>query len=275
MRVELNRSRLTVEAYGRDLRQFGAWISGGAELDWDFASVTTADIRAWLGREADRGVKPVSLRRKTQSLRAFYQWALRRGMLRQNPAADVILAKPPKHLPEFAKESEIAEVLEERGDTFALKREHLAVSILYSLGLRQAELLALTDADVSHTAAEMKVTGKRNKQRVVPVPEPLLREIAEWQRLRDEKYPDLPRPRPLMAGVHGRISKETLYNMVHRRLAATSASKKSPHTLRHSFATAMLGDGGDLDAVREIFFFNDTATTEIYTELLVGSVRCV
>lgn len=277
LRAEANRSKLTVEAYGRDLRQFAEWLvadgSNGESRGFDFRSVTLSDIRAWLGREAEAGVKPVSLRRKAQSLRAFYRWACRMGLTDSNPAADVTLAKPPKPLPQFARESELEDILELPAKTFEEKRAHLAVGILWSLGLRQAELLLITDADISIYAAEIKVTGKRNKQRVVPVPPPLLREITDWQKIRDDKYPDLPEPRPLMAGPHGAISKNSLYQIIKKALASTSASKKSPHTLRHSFATSMLSDGSDLDAVREMLGHASLQTTQIYTHLSFREIR--
>lgn len=127
MRLELNRSRLTVEAYSRDISQFAAWLGGET---FDPASATTADIRAWLGSMA-REDSPVTLRRKAQSLRAFYRWLLRRGSITFNPAADIILAKAPKRLPEFVKEQEI-EAIVKNGDIsdFRSHRAHIAILML-------------------------------------------------------------------------------------------------------------------------------------------------
>ncbi len=270
MRLELNRSRLTVEAYSRDISQFAAWLGGET---FDPASATTADIRAWLGSMA-REDSPVTLRRKAQSLRAFYRWLLRRGSITFNPAADIILAKAPKRLPEFVKEQEI-EAIVKNGDIsdFRSHRAHIAILMLYSTGLRQEELRTLTDADIDFSLREAKVTGKRSKQRVVPLPPELLDEIAEWQKVRDARYPSLPAPRPLLAGTNGAISKKTLYDIVRNALSGSSAMRKSPHVLRHTFATSMLNDGASLDAVKEFLGHSSLATTQIYTHLSFNELK--
>lgn len=267
-RLELNRSALTVDAYCRDLLQFGGKVS-------DLCGATSGEIRGWLAEEAGKGVKPVSLRRKTQSLRAFYRWLLRQGMIARNPAAEVTLAKAPKPLPQFAKDSELEALLAIPPETFEQRRSHLAVNMIYSLGLRQAELLGVHDTDITERAdgAEIRITGKRDKQRVLPLPASLLEEIRAWQSERDSRYPDAPVPRALMGGRHGAISKQTLYVMVKDMLVSVAAAKKSPHTLRHSFATAMVSAGADLDAVREMLGHASLATTQIYTHLSLSDLR--
>lgn len=267
-RLELNRSSLTVDAYCRDLRQFCGQVP-------DLCGVTSGEIRGWLAEEARQGVKPVSLRRKTQSLRAFYRWLLRQGVVNRNPAAEVTLAKVPKPLPQFAKDSELEELLSQPAATFGQRRSHLAVNMIYSLGLRQAELLGVRDSDITERAdgAEIRISGKRDKQRVLPLPKPLLEEIRAWQQERDLRYPDAPQPKALMGGAHGAISKQTLYVMVKDMLVPVAAAKKSPHTLRHSFATAMVSAGADLDAVREMLGHASLATTQIYTHLSLADLR--
>lgn len=270
MRVEQRASRHTIEAYGRDLRQFEEWL--GADFGKDPAAVTPADIRGWIGSLADDGRTATTLRRKAQSLRAFFHRAHAEGRISSNPASEVVLPKKRKHLPNFIKESEIETLLDNPGEGFGAARTHIALTLLYSLGLRQAELLSLTDVDVNHVAKEIRVTGKRNKQRVVPMPDLLSDEIRSWQALRDEHYPDLPNPRPILAGPHGAISKGTLYAMVREGLSGISAGRKSPHTLRHTFATAMVNHGADLDAVREMLGHASLATTQIYTHLSVNEL---
>lgn len=265
--LELNRSRHTVEAYSRDLTQFAQWLSGGVE------NATTADIRAWLGSLAP-GESPLTLRRKAQSLRAYYRWLLKRGEISHNPAADLILAKAPKRLPEFVKEQEIEEIVNSYDHSdFTSHRAHIVMLILYSTGLRQEELRTLTDADIDFSLREAKVTGKRAKQRVVPLPPELLEEIACWQKARDAKYPDLESPKPLICGRSGAISKKALYNIVNSSLASTSAMKKSPHVLRHTFATSMLNGGAALDSVKEFLGHSSLSTTQIYTHLSFNELK--
>ncbi len=286
LRLELNRSRHTVEAYSRDITRFVQWlsspaketppaVSGSVERAMPAAplSVTTADIRAWLGSLAP-GESPLTLRRKAQSLRAYYRWLLKKGVISNNPAADLILAKAPKRLPEFVKEQEIEEIVGTYDPAdFRSHRAHIVMLMLYSTGLRQEELRTLTDADIDFSLQEAKVTGKRAKQRVVPLPPQLLEEIARWQHARDARYPDLPSPRPLVCGPNGAISKKALYDIVKEALSSSSAMKKSPHVLRHTFATSMLNNGAALDSVKEFLGHSSLSTTQIYTHLSFNELK--
>lgn len=273
---ELRSSKHTSEAYLRDIRQFVDFHTIGNPDDFDPEAVTIGDIRHWIGSLADNGLTATSLRRKIQSLRAFYKWGLKTGRLNMNPASDMILPKKRKKLPDFINDKEIESLFDKDRPiatgkspsvTFLSSRADIAVEILYSLGLRQAELLSLDDSDVNLISKEIKVTGKRNKQRVVPLPSKLADKIERWQKIRDDMYPSLKEPKPLLAGPHGRLSKQTLYKIVNQRLSATSSVKKSPHTLRHTFATVMLNNGANLDTVREMLGHASLSTTQIYTHL--------
>ncbi|MBD5303245.1 MAG: tyrosine-type recombinase/integrase [Bacteroides sp.] len=274
MRYELNRSPHTVEAYCRDIRQFMEWISAsGPASVFDPGSVTTGDIRAWLTSIAHHE-SPLTLRRKTQSLRAYFRFLLKRGAIKSNPAADVTLAKAPKHLPEFVKESEIEEIVENYNpDDFHSVRNHIVMLLLYSTGIRREELRTITDADIDFSLKEVKVLGKRSKQRNIPLPPELLEEIRHWQSVRDNRYPDLPTPRPLIAGPSGALSRSAIYGIVREALASSSAMRKSPHVLRHTFATAMLNNGASLDSVKEFLGHSSLSTTQIYTHLSFAELK--
>lgn len=270
--VEQRCSRHTSEAYRRDLTQFAEWCCGIHSKDFSPETVTTNDIRAWIGTLADSGMSSTSLRRKLQSLRAFYRWGQRQKLFEKNPASDVVLTKKKKKLPDFVSPDDVESLLADGNCDFRSIRQHLILEMLYGLGLRQAELLSLTDADISHGSSEIRVTGKRNKQRVLPLPEKLAETIREWQTVRDEQYPELESPRPLIAGPHGALSKNQLYRIVHDSMKGVAASRKSPHTLRHSFATAMLNNGANLDSVRELLGHASLATTQIYTHLSINEL---
>lgn len=274
MEAELRCSRHTVESYGRDLRQFADWLCGGGKQDFSPTSVTTPDIRAWLAALSSRGISPVSIRRKTQALRAFFKWGMKTGRFTHNPAADITLAKKKKKLPEFIRCDELEQTLAQTGDgeSFNARRGAIVIEILYSLGLRQAELLTLLDRDINFHSGEVRVTGKRDKQRIIPLPAALSERIKEWQTLRDSRYPGLTEPKPLIAGPHGALSKRQLYSIVRDALKSTSSDRKSPHTLRHSFATAMLNNGADLDCVREMLGHASLSTTQIYTHLSISEL---
>lgn len=288
MHRELNRSENTVAAYERDLRQFASWITAPAsDRHFDPASVTTSDIRAWLAIIAGTD-SPMTIRRKTSALRAFFRWMMRNGLVDTNPASDIVLAKRRRDLPEIVGEKEMESILasdrepgikQETGEgtdetdddkekeEYLKERRGIILGILYDTGLRESELLGITDRDIDLSAREMKVTGKRNKQRVIPLPESLAGQIAHWQRIRDARNPDLPSPAPLIPGRNGPMSRMQLYRIVNSALESTSATRKSPHTLRHSFATAMLNGGANLDVVKEMLGHASLSTTQIYTHL--------
>lgn len=274
--LEANRSEKTVSAYIRDIKQFAAWVSSDSDTLLHPGAVTANDIRDWLGTIAAQGIGAASIRRKTQSLRALFRWAMRTGRLNANPAEDIILAKLPRHLPDIVKAPELEQLLDiEPGEDYHAARSHLAINMMYSLGLRQGELLALTDSDLrpSDNGHELRVTGKGRKERILPVPDSLVQEILKVSRMRDERYPNLPAPRTIMAGPHGPISPHILYDTIHAALAGTSAARRSPHILRHSFATALLANGANLDAVRELLGHASLSTTQIYTHLSPAELR--
>lgn len=276
LRLELNRSEHTVNAYLRDVGQFAAWLGSDPEALAFPGAVSANDVRDWLGTMAAHGIGPASLRRKTQSLRALFRWAMRTGRIKTNPADDVTLAKLPHRLPDIVKPTELELLLDfDPGSDYIAARSHLAINMLYSLGLRQAELLSLTDADLRDGSGghEIRVTGKGSKERVLPVPEPLVEEILKIRCMRDERYPGLPEPRHLIAGPHGAVSPHILYDTVRSALAGTSAARRSPHILRHSFATALLGNGANLDAVRQLLGHASLSTTQIYTHLSTTELR--
>lgn len=276
LEYELNRSPLTVENYERDIRQFATWLHSEPSALLLPGGVTTNDIRAWLSSMAKQGITPASLRRKTQSLRAFFRWGVKTKRIVNNPAESITLAKLPRHLPEIVKNNDIEQILQSLSlEDPIQQRLHLAVTLIYTLGLRQAELLGLTDNSLreSPCGPELRIVGKGNKERILPLPESIMSEIKRWQTQRDVTYPNLTTPRPLIAGPHGHIAKDTLYKAIHQLLENTSATRKSPHTLRHSFATAMLSNGANLDAVRELLGHTSLSTTQIYTHLSPTQLR--
>lgn len=284
---ELNRAPLTVEAYLRDLSQFADWVGMDAE-SLNPQDVAPADIRGWLASLARKGLAPRSLRRKAQSLRAYFKFMLKRAVIEKNPTRELTLPKIPKPLPDHVRMEEIEKILADEEalirditspdtlpspETETELRNHLVVETLYSLGLRRAELISLSDNDLSLTAGEMKVTGKRSKQRIVPIPQKLADDISRWQRLRDTLWPDLPAPRPLFVVKGKRISPSQVYTIVKKELEPTSARKKSPHALRHSFATAMLNEGADLNSVKEFLGHSTLSTTQIYTHISFSEMK--
>lgn len=285
LRHELNRAQLTIEAYERDLLQFSDWITGYNRNQFKPDDVTLSDIRTWLATLAREGVTARSLRRKAQSLRAFFRYLQKSGEITLNPTSDLILPKLPKHLPDYVREEEMESILEKEKeeindnveDDVTSKedsiRTHLVMELLYSLGLRRAELIGISDEDISFSASEIKINGKRSKQRIVPVPALLLNDIKEWQLLRNSLWNISEKPVPLLMVKGKRMSASQVYYIVKKALSDSSARRKSPHALRHSFATAMLNEGADLNSVKEFLGHASLATTQIYTHISFAEMK--
>lgn len=275
LRYELNRSPLTIEAYLRDLREFESWLE--KENSKRVEDAESLDIRRWLSAITQDGLSARSARRKTQSLRAFYRFLQKRGEAESNPAADVATAKIAKQLPEFINETDLEEILETTANAADTRgqRDHLILNLLYSTGIRQAELLAINDSHIDFFSEQIVINGKRSKQRIVPAHKSLLREIADWQKSRDKEWPAEAdcSDRPLIAVRGRRMSRQTLYNIVNRLLVPAGCNRKSPHTIRHSFATAMLNDGADLNSVKEFLGHASLQSTQIYTHLTAAQLR--
>lgn len=274
LELELNRSRRTVDAYGDDLRELSRHLGRGDELK-EAADITTTDIRSWISEMSRRGLSGRSLRRKTQAARAFFRWLQKRGVITNNPAADVQLAKIGRKLPEFVREQEMEQLLDSE-DSSALSpleiRNRLVVSILYATGMRRDELSKITDADIDFHAKEIRVHGKRDKTRILPVADQLLSQIKEWQSVRDNLWL-LPSPAPLICSQRGKLTGRAIYNIVHTQLLTTGATHKSPHSLRHTFATALLNGGAEINSVKELLGHASLQSTQIYTHLTFNDMK--
>ena len=276
LRYELNRAPLTVDAYHLDISQFQQWISPDNPDSVDFGSVTAGDVRAWMAYMAKNGDSSRTLRRKIISLRALFKWMMKSGMIKSSPLRDVPLPKISKPLPELIKPEEIEGALDNLGKQDSENSnpmESLIIEMLYSLGIRRAELVGLNDSDISPTKAELKVTGKRSKQRIIPVPETLLLKIKEWQNYRDANEIKPIGEDPLLVVKGKRITPDQVYRMVTKALASSTARKKSPHALRHSFASGMLNGGAEIDSVREFLGHASLATTQIYTHVSLNEIK--
>ena len=273
LRYERNLSQRTVDLYRRNLAQWQDYVTAGSR-DLDLASVTTNDIRAWLIERSSQGDCPGTLRHKVQALRSLYRYLMRRGEVQSNPAAQVELAKLPKPLPVFVREKTIDTILDDEIDTadFTQVRDRLALMLFYQTGIRLSELIGLQDAAVDTAKQELKVRGKRDKDRVVPFGN----ELAAWI----ERY------RTLRAGVGAECGNllvtlkgkplypSLVYHVVHNSLAAAGATgKMSPHVLRHTFASVMLNHGADINSVKELLGHESLAATQVYTHVTLSELQ--
>ncbi len=276
IRYELNLSTCTVLSYSNDLNQLVSFLVGGDAETFDPSSVTQSDVREWMARLSAQGDSGRTVRRKIQAVRAFYKYLMRRGAVAENPAKDVELAKLRPLLPKFVRDENINEFLDRDVDEsdFTAVRNHLIVLMLYFTGMRRAELIGLQDAWVDVEAQELKALGKRNKERIVPFGG----ELAEW----------IVRYRQLRAATTGigdtgtffvRQNGEPLYPMLVERVVkraleeAGGSAKQSPHVLRHTFASAMLNGGANINSVKELLGHESLAATQVYTHITFRELK--
>lgn len=266
--LELYRSRHTVEAYSADLREFNQYMSQTGVIMDDAgcfipSSVLPRHARGWIVSMSEVGLSARTIRRKVQSLRSYFKFECKRNEGLKNPFLDIKMPKQSRRLPEFARDTELTELFPHIENN----RDRLIVRLLFGCGLRRSELLSLTDDDISTARNILRIRGKGNKTREIPIPESLKLEIIEYQLERDNEFPGLPSPRPLIATRHGAMSVSTLYKIVRNLLEETTASKKSPHTLRHTFATTLLNAGADINSVKELLGHASLGATQIYTHV--------
>lgn len=271
---ELRLSGHTVKAYIDDLQRFASFCTGeGNENTFDPSAVTPSDVRAWAADMTANGVSTRSVRRRISSLRSFYRYLARRHNTSCDPTAGVVRARVPHTLPRFILPEQTARVLDKAEadtphDDFTAVRNELMVNMLYSTGMRAAELVGLTDIDVDTARGELKVLGKRNKERIIPFGDELADLIDLYRHLRASatglSATDTFFVRPDGRPVYYQLVNRVVHGMLDGQV---SSPKRSPHVLRHSFATDMLNNGADLNAVQRLLGHASLATTQIYTHL--------
>lgn len=272
--AERRLSPLTIEAYERDLDQFEEFLDGRADTgSWGWDDVDRRSVRGWLG-ELDRlGRADSTIARKLSSLRVFFRFLRRSDRRETNPARLVRVRSAGRRLPAFLTRQQVDELFatdgaDEGGDEedaeIRKARDRALIEILYSSGLRLAEVHGLDVGDIDHGRGLVKVLGKGRKERIVPVGTAALRAVARYLSLTD-RSPGSSGPFFEARG-GGRLSRRQIQRIVARRLAAVSDGEElSPHALRHSFATHLLDEGADLMAVKELLGHASLSTTRIYT----------
>ena len=276
IRCELNLSVHTVLSYQRDLEQWREFATNGKIDSFNPCDTTTNDLRLWVIHLATIKLSPRSIRRKIQSLRSFYRYLNRYHNISNNPAAELQLAKIDKDLPVYIRPSETASIFNKEIDTddFIETRNHLILLMLYTTGIRCSELINLTDVNVDTLRGELKVLGKRNKERIIPFGQELSDMIQIYRNLRDDLTGFTPE-RFFTRPTGDPMYQTLVYKIVHRQLeeAGVHAPRKSPHVLRHSFASDMLNNGADLNAVQQLLGHSSLATTQVYTHITYRDLK--
>ncbi len=268
LRYERNCSVLTVSSYGADLRAFASYFKTlDAHLSW-----TTVDadvIRDWMESMIDRGNTASSVDRRLSAVRSLYRFALSRGLIDTDPAVGIVGPKREKLLPVFLNSAQMDTLLDYVMAETHCYQDVLARTIImtfYETGIRLSELVGLDDTSVDVISKFLKVLGKGRKERIVPFGDELATALQTYKETRDETYPQRP-DTAFFAGRKGeRVKTSEVRRIVQRCLSAVSTQKKkSPHVLRHTFATAMLNNGAEIESVRRLLGHESLSTTEIYT----------
>lgn len=285
LQLELASSANTVEAYRRDLRQWADFATQGQPRQLDPLSVTASDLRLYIGHLASRKLSPTSIKRKASALRTFYRYLLRQEMIDVSPAEGLSTPKSPKPIPVYIRPAETGAILDAPAtadtlDDFQSVRDALIMEILYDTGMRSTELVTLKDSQIDTLRGELKVLGKRNKERVIPFGPRLARRIDRYRTLRDSSPrtaicatdPDA----PLLVRTDGQpVYRQLIYKVVHRTLSegGAHAARLSPHVMRHSCATDMLNAGAPIASVQQMLGHASLASTQIYTHVTYKDLK--
>lgn len=273
---ELNRSQRTVESYRDDLKHFEKFARDLSDsFSWE--TVDADLVRNWMAQMIDEGNKATSVCRRLSALKTFYRFALSRHYVESDPVYEVQGPKKEKPLPQFLKENELEELLDKQqwGTDYNSVRARTLIIMFYETGVRVSELVGLNDEDVSFLNKELKVTGKGNKQRIIPFGDELCETLQEYIRLRDLSLER--KSNALFLSRKGtRISTSNVRIIVKENLSRVcSLKKKSPHVLRHTFATAMLNHHVGIESLKKLLGHAKLSTTEIYTHTTFEQLKRV
>ena len=277
MLAEREASPRTVKTYQDALSDYVAYLKA-VDNDMNLEDADSDIIRSWVENMMDRGHKATYTCRKLSAVKSLYRYALRQGIMKKDPAHSVSGPKKEKVLPTFLKEAEadkLFDQLEWDMDDIRDVRARTLLLLLYSTGIRRAEVVALRDRDVNLLTHEMKVTGKRRKQRIVPLGGEISAELQRYTKLRDEEIPATDATEALFRNDKGKqMTGDNVYAIVHKYLSrVTTQKKRSPHVLRHSFATAMLNHEAKLGGVQKLLGHESLDTTQIYTHVTFEELK--
>jgi len=276
LKYEKRYSHLTAVAYKKDLDQFEEFYVKTVG-DFNVEGINDKIVRGWVVELMEHGICARTVNKKISALKSFYKYLLRLEVIKENNLVNVIVPKVGKKLPQFVEEKNLDHLLD---DGFFKKdfeglRDELMISLLYGAGIRLAELMHLKDADVYQTEFLIKVLGKRNKERIIPYPMSLNLLIEQYKQKRTELF-GYPVECLFLTSKGKPVYEKLIYRVVCMKLAlVTTINQKSPHVLRHSFATHLLNRGADLNAVKELLGHSNLSATQIYTHTSLDSIKKV
>lgn len=276
LKFEKRYSAHTITAYSNDLQQFQDFLTKTYE-GTDIKSPSHIYIRSWIASLMNDGnMTGRSINRKISSLKTFYKFLKKQGYISKNPMQKIVSPKVSKKLPVFVEERNIQKLFSsiEFSDDFDGARARLILAILYSTGMRLSELINLRVRDIQLYDLTIKVLGKGNKERIIPIDFGLADEIRHYLKFRNDLLPDNREDYILLTDKGKKLYAKFVYNLVNRYLGIiTTVDKKSPHTLRHTFATHLLNNGAELNAIKELLGHANLSATQVYTHNTIEKLK--
>lgn len=276
IRYEKRLSHHTVTAYAKDMEQFGTFLATECNVDQS-EKADYRQIRSWIVSLVESGLDKTSVNRKIATLRSYYNFLLRRKVIPFDPMTKVQALKASKKLPVYVEEKPMEALLNdvEFPNTFDGIRDKLVLELLYGTGIRLSELIGLKITDVNLYEKNITVLGKRNKHRIVPLTQPLFELIQQYVQLKDEFFAGQADPTYLIVSDKGIAAYPVLIQRIVKRHlnVVTTLEKKSPHVLRHSFATHLLNRGADLNAIKDLLGHSSLAATQVYTHTSLEQLK--
>lgn len=279
--LEKRCSALTAEAYKNDLAHFEAYLLEvyGNEIAQNLQNLKPAHIKSWLVFLLENGISRRSVSRKLSALKSYCRYLHRNGQLKTNPAALVAPPKFPKPLPKFVETDKMQQLFQLE-DIFANdingRRDYLLLALLYTTGMRRAEILQLTCESLNLSNNTLRVVGKGNKQRVVPLLPNIIIPLKEYLQLCQAHFFNQNNlNQPLLLNDDGRaLTPYHVARITKKYLSlVTTAAQKSPHVLRHTFATHLLNEGADINAIKELLGHSSLAATQVYTHNSIEKIK--
>ncbi|MFN4235414.1 MAG: site-specific tyrosine recombinase/integron integrase [Bacteroidia bacterium] len=266
----------TVKAYQKDLEQFFQYLDNNYHISLP-EQVESTYVRSWMAYLMQSGITPKAMNRKISTLRSFFTYLVKQQKLHKNPISKIVAPKIPKRLPSFVPKNNMDDLFKNIhfSDDYKGKRDELIIDIFYSTGIRLSELINLKKTDIDTINHTIKVLGKRSKERIIPLNENLIIKINEFLKFTETKIKSS--ENYLFLTEKGKkISPRLVYTIVNTYLSRVATIKqKSPHVLRHTFATHMLENGADINAIKELLGHSSLAATQIYTHNTIEKLKKV
>jgi integrase/recombinase XerC len=275
LQYEKRISRHTLTAYQNDLDQFASFLSD-VYGDMPAEKAEYGIIRSWIIHLVDQDVKPTTVNRKIACLKTFYKFLMRQEVIRKNPMTKIRVLKTQKRLPSFVKEGEMEKLLDHVvfENTLEGWRDKLMLELFYATGIRLAELITLKETQLDLHAQTIKVLGKRNKERVIPFPTSIVPILKAYLQVRNREVEMKDHGYVFVTNNGDPCYPMMVYRIVNRYLQEnTSTEKKSPHVLRHSYATHLLNKGAEINAVKDLLGHSSLAATQVYTHNSMEKIK--